>query len=280
MAKRKRTKQNKPTKKTPKLVTEFSNLPPEVMESDTRPDYVTFEEAQKNESKFETWRQQTLDWIKEESAKLEGILLQYNPFDLIGNLTITQLFINPEKHNMASHRGLPAIVEYATLLYLKHPFSERPPLPIGQVPLEEIDTISRSIQLATALYYGSDEMRTLQKKQRDAIDALRFRTMLYEMTVRSPGYEHHQRETLLGLFEGFKDWMMANLGFDVLDLFAVEVPGFMMMNLRDWWQSYHHRESPRLPPNNSTVVFSWVRTNLLRLEADSLPHYNSVFHYL
>lgn len=222
MAKRKRTKHNKRPKKSPKLVTEFSNLPPEVMESDTRPNYVTFEEAQKDESKFEIWRQQTLDWIKEESAKLEGILLQYNPFDLIGNLTITQLFINPEKHNMASHSGLPAIVEYATLLYLKHPFSDRSPLPIGQVPLEEIDTISRSIQLATALYYGSDDMRTLQKKQRDAIDSLRFRTMLYEMTVRSPGYEHHQRETLLGLFEGFRDWMIANLGFDVLDLFTVE----------------------------------------------------------
>lgn len=222
MAKRKRSKGTKRTKTPPIAVTEFSSVPKESLESDAHLNYVTFEEAQKDEGKFKIWRQQTIDWLKEESAKLEAILLQYNPFDLIGNLTITQLFVNPEKHNAASHSGLPAIVEYATLLYLKHPYSEQLPLPIGQVPLEEIDQISRTIQLATALHYGSDEMRTIQGKQREAIDSLRFRTMTHEMTVRSPGYEHHQRDTLAGIFDGSTDWMLVNVGFSLLDVFAVE----------------------------------------------------------
>lgn len=179
--------------------TKFSTVPsPKYSQSDAYSNYVTLEEAQKDEHKFDIWRQQTFDWIKGESAKLEGILLRYNPFDLIGNLTLTQLFVNPEKHNVASHSGLPAIVEYATLLYLKHPFSERLPLPIGQVPLEEIDQISRSIQFVTGLYYGSDEIRSIQG-QPEAIDSLRFRTMTHEMTVRSPGYEHHQRGRLKGI---------------------------------------------------------------------------------
>jgi hypothetical protein len=223
MAKGKRAKQNnKRPKKSPMAVTEFLSVPAEAAESDAHTNYVTFEEAQKDESKFKIWRQQIIDWLKEESAKLEAILLQYNSFDLIGNLTITQLFVNPEKHNVASHSGLPAIVEYATLLYLKHPYGERLPLPIGKVPLEEIDQISRTIQLGTALYYGSDEMRTIQGKQREAIDSLRFRTMTHEMAVRSPGYEHHQRDTLVGLFQESTDWMLASLGFSVLDVLAVE----------------------------------------------------------
>ena len=119
-------------------------------------------------------------------------------------------------------RATAAFQQSLNMLYLKHPFSERLPLPIGQVPLEEIDQVSRTIQLATGLYYGSDEMRTIQGQQPEAIDSLRFRTMTHEMTVRSPGYEHHQRETLAGLFEGFTDWMLANLGFSVPDVFAVE----------------------------------------------------------
>jgi hypothetical protein len=184
--------------------------------------YVTFEEAQKDEGKFAAWRQQTLDWIREQSAKLEALLLQYDSFDLIANLTLTQLWVNPEKHNIASHEGLPAIVEYATLLYLKHPFNLRLPLPIGQVPLEEIDKLSRAILLTTGLYYASDRRSTISGKGPEPIDSLRYRTMTHEMTVRSPGYEHHQRETLCGLFEPFTDWMLRELGFSVLDLFAVE----------------------------------------------------------
>lgn len=221
MVKGKRAKKNKePLTTSTEAVPEFTDVPQENSTSDSN--YITFEEAQKDEGKFKVWRQQTIDWLKQESAKLEAILLQYNPFDLIGNLTLTQLFINPEKHNVASHSGLPAIVEYATLLYLKHPFSERLPLPIGQVPLEEIDQISRSLQFVTGLYYGSDEMRSIQGEQPEAIDSLRFRTMNYEMTVRSPGYEHHQRHTLAGLFEDLTNWMLVNLGFSVRDVFAVE----------------------------------------------------------
>jgi len=183
---------------------------------------VTFEEAQKDEEKFAAWRKQTLDWIREQSAKLEALLLQYNSFDLIANLTLTQLWVNPEKHNIASHDGLPAIVEYATLLYLKHPFTVRLPHPIGQVPLEEIDKLGRSILLTTGLYYASDRRSTISGKGPEPIDSLRYRSMTHEMTVRSPGYEHHQRETLRGLFEPFQDWMLRELGFSVLDLFAME----------------------------------------------------------
>lgn len=191
---------------------------PEIPED--QKNFVTLEAAREDDEKFRIWRQQTFDWLRDEAAKLEALLLQYNSFDLIGNLTLTQLFINPDKDTVAGHHGLPAIVEYATLLYLKHPFNLGSLKPIGQEPLEEIDKTSRAIHLTTGLYYGSDRRSTLN--DRDTFDSLRYRTMTHELSVRSPGYEHHQRETLAGLFGPFTDWMGDNLGFSITDVFAVE----------------------------------------------------------
>ncbi len=165
---------------------------PEIPEE--QKNFVTLEEAREDDEKFTIWRQQTFNWLGDEAAKLEALLLQYNAFDLIGNLTLTQLFINPEKDTVAGHHGLPAIVEYATLLYLKHPFNVGSMLPIGQVPLEEIDKTARAIHLTTGLYYGSDRRSTLVGEERDTLDSLRYRTMTHELSVRSPGYEHHQRD--------------------------------------------------------------------------------------
>lgn len=185
-------------------------------------DFVTLEEARQDDEKFKIWRQQTFDWLRDKTAKLEALLLRYNSFDLIGNLTLTQLFINPNKDTVASHHGLPAIVEFATLLYLKHPFNVGSMLPIGHVPLDEIDETTRAIHFTTGLYYGSDRRSTLVGEERDTLDSLRYRTMTYELSVRSPAYEHHQRETLAGLFEPSTEWMVENLGFRVTDVFTVE----------------------------------------------------------
>lgn len=193
---------------------------PEIPEE--QKNFVTLEEAREDDEKFKIWRQQTFDWLRDEAAKLEALLLQYNSFDLIGNLTLTQLFIDPEKDTVAGHHGLPAIVEYATLLYLKHPFNAGSMLPIGQVPLEEIDKTTRAIHFTTGLYYGTDKRSTLVGEERDTLDSLRYRTMTHELSVRSPGYEHHRRETLSGLFEPLTEWMVKNLGFKVTDVFAVE----------------------------------------------------------
>jgi hypothetical protein len=193
---------------------------PEIPEE--QKNFVTLEVAREDDEKFKIWRQQTFDWLRDEAAKLEALLLQYNSFDLIGNLTLTQLFINPDKDTVAGHHGLPAIVEYATLLYLKHPFNVGSMLPIGQVPLEEIDKTARAIHLTTSLYYGSDRRSTLVGAERDTLDSLRYRAMTHELSVRSPGYEHHQRETLAGLFEPSGEWMVENLGFNITDVFAVE----------------------------------------------------------
>lgn len=179
---------------------------PEIPEE--QKNFVTLEAAREDDEKFKIWRQQTFDWLRDEAAKLEALLLQYNSFDLIGNLTLTQLFINPDKDTVAGHHGLPAIVEYATLLYLKHPFNVGSMLPIGQVPLEEIDKTARAIHLTTSLYYGSDRRSALVGAERDTLDSLRYRAMTHELSVRSPGYEHHQRETLAGLFEPSGEWMV------------------------------------------------------------------------
>jgi hypothetical protein len=225
---KKKSRKKKPKKKPGIAVVDVQSMvssiaaaeQPEIPEQ--QKNFVTLEEAREDDEKFHIWRQQTFDWLQAEAAKLEALLLQYNSFDLIGNLTLTQLFLNPDKDTVAGHHGLPAIVEYATLLYLKHPFNVGLMKPIGQVPLEEIDEAGRAIHFTTGLYYGTDRRSTLVGEERDTLDSLRYRAMTHELSVRSPGYEHHQRETLTGLFDPFAEWMIENLGFQVTDVFAVE----------------------------------------------------------
>jgi hypothetical protein len=200
---------------------EASPAPAGVPPSPLKP-FVTLTEAQENEENFKIFRQQQLDWLRGQAAELEEILLQYNSFDLIANLTITQLALNPETYKESTHHGLAFVVEYATLLYLKHPFNEGRTFAIGQVPLEEIDNRIRSVHLATSLYYGFDKLPATVEGAPDARDSLGFRTMSSEMTVRSPGYEHHHREQLQVLFDPVKDWMLGKIGFSSEDVNKVE----------------------------------------------------------
>lgn len=184
--------------------------------------FIGFSEARRDPEKYKVWRQQMLDWLKQESAQLEELILQYNSFDLIANLMMTQLPFDPETFDNSTHPGLAAIIEHVTLLYLKHNFNIVHPLLIGQVPLEEINNKVRSLHIMTGLYYGSERVPTISDDEPDAIESLRYRIMASEMTVRSPGYEHHQRELLLSLFAPFSDWMIDKLGFCASDIIKIE----------------------------------------------------------
>lgn len=185
-------------------------------------DLVDFSEIQKDPERFEAWRKQLLGWLKQEAAELENLILQYNSFDLIANLMVTQLPIDYETYDNSTHSGLAAIVEYVALLFLKHPFNKGQEIAIGQVPLQEIDNKVRSIHLMTGFYYGHDKMASFKDGEAGAFNSLRYRLMSSEMTIRSPGYDHHQREILLSLFTLFDDWLTDKLGFTALDILKIE----------------------------------------------------------
>lgn len=167
-------------------------------------------------------RPSILPEIQAKAAELEELLLRHNPFSLLGVLTYSELAIDPETYKEYAHEGREAVVEYAALLYMKHPFSIGLPTPIDGHVLEDIRQRIKEVLDLTVAHYACE----LADGEADGPPAenqwLRLMTIVTELFVRNPGYQHHAEEMLRGLFDPFSDWLMANLGFDVRDVLSIE----------------------------------------------------------
>lgn len=181
-----------------------------------------FPEAIESDENFQVWRQDLLQGIRNQSEELEDILLRYNAFNMVANLMTTQLFTNPETFKETTHQGLYAVVEYAALLYLKHPFNEGNVFVIDGAILNEVESRIRSILTAVNFYYASERRFTPLGEAEESLSHFRYRTISHEIFVRGPGYPHHQREQLKALFEPVLDWTLQHLGFTVDDAIAVD----------------------------------------------------------
>lgn len=160
--------------------------------------------------------------IRKEAQELETILLRYNSFNMLANLMVTQLWSDPEKYKETMHTGLAAFVEYAALLYLKHPFNVGESYVIDGPVLEQIETKMRGIFVNLNFYWAAESLPETGGKERSALDTFRYRTISSELVVRSPGYAHHQEEQLRALYEPIRDELLELLGFTVEDVFALE----------------------------------------------------------
>ena len=170
------------------------------------------------------WREKLLECIRQENVQLEALLLKHNTFDLLANLTISQLANDPETYKEVSHQGMAMIVEYAALLYLRHPFNVGTGLPIDGETLAEVENRVRYISVILSLYHASEaEPKGAEEdwSVEETLDFFRHRTLLQEMIVRNPGYPHHQEQRLKSLFDAREDWFGKNLGFDVGDLLRI-----------------------------------------------------------
>lgn len=163
-----------------------------------------------------------MQWIRNQAQELEAILLRYNSFNMLANLMVTQLLNDPEKYKETNHTGLAAFVEYAALLYLKHPFNAGEAYVIDGPVLEQIERKMRDIFVNLNFYWAAESLPEIEGKERPALDAFRYRTISNELVVRSPGYSHHQEERLQTLFEPIKGELLELLGFTVEDLLALE----------------------------------------------------------
>jgi len=67
-------------------------------------------------------------WITEEAKIVTSYMQQFNSFDILSAILMSQLSYNPETYTEIEHKGLAAVVEYASLLLGKEPFSFISPL--------------------------------------------------------------------------------------------------------------------------------------------------------
>ena len=138
---------------------------------------------------------------------------KYPTFDILSNLMIAELAIDPETYKEWSHQGSQAHVEYATLLALKGEFRAEGDLIIDGPKIEKIQRMLVEILSSATRYYTGEHAD--HKNSPDAAAELRFRTIIYGLVDGNPGYEHHLHNILKRLFghSSVSEWLKTNLGF-------------------------------------------------------------------
>ena len=173
----------------------------------------------------EQWRQAVSarladlpDEIGLKVQRLEEVSIKYNSFDLICWVAFDNLLIDPDNYAEGAHRGSAAHVEFVCLQCLMKPFNEGPQVAITEDDRQEIRDLLQSI-FAGAIVIGVADA-VAGPGPADELAQLAQTMSRNELVVRAPGYPHHQKQILSGLFEPFDQELRSSLGFTVGDAVA------------------------------------------------------------
>jgi hypothetical protein len=186
---------------------------------------VSFFEGAASKEKMVRWREEMLNWLHDQHETLESLLLQHDPFDMLGNLIMVEIAHNPETYKETEHEGLAAAVEYIALIYMGHPHgTDSRDLPLGLHGEAVLEAAARAKRILHGIstYYASEGALVEDREGEKNLDYFRFKTISHEMFVRNPSYPHHQRHHLEQLFAPLQEWLTAHVGFSVADVLRVE----------------------------------------------------------
>ncbi len=181
-------------------------------------------------TEIKQWRIEVYAWIKKQSAVLEGLILNYDPFNLIANVTFNEIGWNPETYKETEHHGLAAVVEFITLLFLKHPYNSNNPEVIINQDFNRIINLARAIVNTTNLYYSIEPLEG-EYSDNFWLSRIRSKTISENLIVRSPNYQHHQILNLRNIFNPISDWLTNTIGFSCEDVICInEIISSLMMD--------------------------------------------------
>lgn len=159
--------------------------------------------------------------IRQKAEELEEKLRQYNTYDILANLSLSNLFINPETYKEYSHEGRAAFVEYATLLCLKGKFSVGGKLLIDKRDLDQLQEIIGNIFNKAVVLEVCNQIGLNQAEGNTDFNFLSYAMRSYETIVRYPAYERHLYEVLRRLYVPFDRELTEQIGFTVADAIQV-----------------------------------------------------------
>lgn len=126
-------------------------------------------------------------------AELEVLFAEFDTFDLLGHLML-ELLHDPETYDEASQQDEDAVVEYATMLCLKGPYSSGTGASVAE-KYPEIRGRLSSLITQTMISYGTKGIEN-PELVRDPLSDLQRKSYINELFVRNPGYPQHQAEVL------------------------------------------------------------------------------------
>jgi hypothetical protein len=158
-------------------------------------------------------REALLPELCSKATELEALLLQYDVAHTVANISFKQLSPVLQGKNK-THQGLDAVVEYVSLLYLKHDEMPGRKPPPDAAALQHINDLAEEIVTKTTLLHimmSADPRRTGPPP---AIEGARFRTITQGFYERGAAYPHHQEQLLRRLFSPFDAELVGRAGFD------------------------------------------------------------------
>ena len=161
-------------------------------------------------------------WMRDRATEVERYLQNFNTFDVLANITFSQLAYDPETYKEATHEGLSAVAEYACLLMARHPFTKGNGYIIDGRVIEQVTERIRDILRMRTYYDVLESVPSVPGQERSALAFFQFHTRGYEISVRAPGYLHHLRERLHALFDPLASELLVCVGFAIDDVLHVE----------------------------------------------------------
>lgn len=153
--------------------------------------------------------------INETVAELRKVLTEVPMRETLSVLALPIFFMDPESYKEWQVETQYIAIEYPTWLYLQE--SENAATAPKTMEPSKVQTLQDLVKKAidqTEFYFGLDLMKDGVS---DAFGEMRFRTRMYNLSVRNPAYHHHLRNQLSSLFDPFQTELRDKTGFSLDD---------------------------------------------------------------
>jgi len=169
-------------------------------------------------------RPKILAELQSKTAELLAIVHKYTSLDLVANLFLRDSLHNPDKYIESESKLRPHHVEHIAILELKDPhYQLRSPLLVEGADVERAHILLEEIFDQTVWYHLAEGADPNVAGPPSRMDELRFVTLLHGMSVRSPAYNSHWRDVLIGLFGhgGATQYLSSRHSLDVQTALAI-----------------------------------------------------------
>jgi hypothetical protein len=153
--------------------------------------------------------------INETVAELRKVVTELPMRETLSVLALPIFFIDPESYKEWQVETQYIAVEYPTWLYLlesENAATAPKTLEPGKVQTLQ-DLVKKAIDQIQS-FFGLD---LIKDGVPDAFGEIRFRTRMYNLSVRNPAYQHHLRNQLPSLFDPFETELRDRTGFSLDD---------------------------------------------------------------
>jgi hypothetical protein len=176
------------------------------------------------------------DNIKDKIKKIDAILDEFDPLELVATVSVRNCFVDPENYSETKHKGREAYIEYALSFVLSKGMKEGTEHATKEA-IEEFNSLIEQIFMDVPWYFGSEKAEGIRDKIEDEI---RFKSILRYLLVRGDSIQEHHIDLFEGLFKEHDDFLKRRYGFDTKEFLEgiMDIENQVVHNIHKQAESY------------------------------------------